>query len=258
MVDNHFVPHNYLHHHSAFIAPAHTYSYEDPYLRAATNNINGYYYPQTSEYIDDVFVTDDASLFRTNMQNRHPSQAHNHRQVPPNHYRNSRNSTGDHLAPHTNSVFPYTYSYLWDPYYYQPTIELVDDAYVTTDVHHLIETMRILDRNFGSRLNELPFDYTAFLDLGDDDTQVVDQEENIIMLKTRSHCAKVEVTNSEGTVLGADDREEICAICLCEYENDETIGTLDCRHEYHAGCIEQWLLKGKQNCPICRSSVLPS
>ncbi|KAK4345388.1 hypothetical protein RND71_035564 [Anisodus tanguticus] len=209
-------------------------------LCTATNNVNGYYY---GENIDGVFVTDAAALFPTNMQS---SQARNHRQTPPNHYRNSRNSTGNHLGPHNNSDFPNTghpYSYLWDPYYYQPTLtdQFIDEAYVTTD-----------------DVNQYPFGYTALLGLGDDDTQVGDQEEIIIMLKTRNHCAKVKV-NSEETVIGVDDsREEICTICLCEYVNDETIGTLECGHEYHASCIEQWLLRGKQNCPICRSSVLPS
>ncbi|MCD7467234.1 hypothetical protein HAX54_004559 [Datura stramonium] len=178
-----------------------------------TNNISG-------EYIDGVFVTDANALFRTNP---HLSQAHNHRQLSqPNHYRNSRNSTGNHLVPHNNSVFPY----LWFPYGYH------DDAYVTT--------IQILDRNFGSRLSGQPIDYRALLD-------VSHQEDDInIMMKTRTHCTKVEVDS------------EICVICLCEYVNDEKIGTLECGHEYHATCVEQWLLRGKKNCPICRSSALPS
>lgn len=50
--------------------------------------------------------------------------------------------------------------------------------------------------------------------------------------------------------------EEICAICYMEFEHEEIVGTLGCGHEYHAGCIKQWLLK-KKNCPICRASVFP-
>ncbi|XP_055808292.1 uncharacterized protein LOC129876834 [Solanum dulcamara] len=195
-------------HNSAFIA------HEDPSL-----------FVTDGEYIDGVFVTDVTALFHTN---RHLSQPHNHR---------PRNTIGNQLAPHNN----------WDPYsYYQ----FIDHAYVETDdVNQLIVAMQNLDRNFGSRLSGQPFDYRALLDLpGHDDTEVVShQEENIIMLKTRTHCAEVEV-----------DSEEICAICLCEYVSNETIGTLECGHEYHATCIEQWLLRGKKNCPICRSSVFPS
>ncbi|MCD7448590.1 hypothetical protein HAX54_044537 [Datura stramonium] len=50
--------------------------------------------------------------------------------------------------------------------------------------------------------------------------------------------------------------EEICAICHVEFEHEEIIGTLECGHEYHIGCIKQWLLR-KKNCPMCRALVLP-
>ncbi|KAK4724424.1 hypothetical protein R3W88_027203 [Solanum pinnatisectum] len=188
------------------------------------------------QYIDGVFVTDDAaSLFRTN---RHLSQPHNHRS---NNYRNSshssRNTFGNHLAPHNN------YSVFWDPYTYH---QFIDQAYVTTDdVNQLIVAMQNLDRNFGSRLSGQPFDYRALLDLPGVGHHQQHEEGEIMMMKKRSHCAnKVEV-----------DSEEICSICLSEYVNNDTIGTLHCGHEYHATCIEKWLLRGKKNCPICRSSV---
>lgn len=165
------------------------------------------------EYIDGVFVTDDTARFRTN---RHLSQSHNH------------------LATHYYSASWYLYQFM-------------DDAYATTDdVNALIVTMQNLDRNFGSRLSGQPFDYGMLLDLGDHHTHQQEEEE-IIMLKTRIHCAKVEVDDSE-----------ICSICLCEYVNGETMGILECGHEFHATCIEQWLLRGKKNCPICRSEVLSS
>ena len=48
----------------------------------------------------------------------------------------------------------------------------------------------------------------------------------------------------------ADQEPEICVVCQCEYENGETIGTLECRHEYHADCIKRWLMK-KNVCPLC-------
>ncbi|MDV3181289.1 MAG: RING finger domain-containing protein, partial [Candidatus Phytoplasma australasiaticum] len=32
---------------------------------------------------------------------------------------------------------------------------------------------------------------------------------------------------------------------------------LRCGHEFHEGCIKQWLLR-KNDCPICRASVCPS
>ncbi|WMV51358.1 hypothetical protein MTR67_044743 [Solanum verrucosum] len=160
------------------------------------------------QYIDGVFVTDDAASL-------------------------SRNTIGNHLAPHN-----YSFAF-WDPYTYH---QFIDQAYVITDdVNQLVVAMQNLDRNFGSRLSGQPFDYTALLDL----PGVGHHQEEIVMMKKRNHC------------VNKVDSEEICSICLSEYVYDDTIGTLHCGHEYHATCIEKWLLRGKKNCPICRSSVLP-
>nr|XP_027076892.1 probable E3 ubiquitin-protein ligase ZFP1 [Coffea arabica] len=49
----------------------------------------------------------------------------------------------------------------------------------------------------------------------------------------------------------ADQQPEICVVCQCECENGETIGTLECKHEYHADCIKRWLMK-KNVCPLCK------
>ncbi|WMV51354.1 hypothetical protein MTR67_044739 [Solanum verrucosum] len=143
-----------------------------------------------AQYIDGVFVTDDAaSLFRTNP---HLSQPHNHRSRNSSH--RSRNTFRNHLAPLNN------YSAFWDPYTYH---QFIDDSYVTThDVNQSIVAMQNLDHNFGSRLSGQPFDYRALLDL----PGVGQHQEEIVMMKKRSHCVnKIEV-----------DSEEICSICLSE------------------------------------------
>ncbi|KAK6933334.1 Zinc finger, RING-type [Dillenia turbinata] len=50
--------------------------------------------------------------------------------------------------------------------------------------------------------------------------------------------------------------EESCAICLEEYKKNEAVGILkNCGHNYHVGCIKQWLLL-KNVCPICKASAL--
>lgn len=46
--------------------------------------------------------------------------------------------------------------------------------------------------------------------------------------------------------------QEGCAICHQEYQADEIISTLLCKHSYHEACIEEWL-SHKKECPICRS-----
>ncbi|PIN08982.1 hypothetical protein CDL12_18438 [Handroanthus impetiginosus] len=50
-----------------------------------------------------------------------------------------------------------------------------------------------------------------------------------------------------------DCEAEICVICQdCLFEGEDEIATLDCRHEYHVGCIKNWLMQ-KNSCPLCNA-----
>ncbi|PKA63303.1 E3 ubiquitin ligase BIG BROTHER [Apostasia shenzhenica] len=51
------------------------------------------------------------------------------------------------------------------------------------------------------------------------------------------------------------EEEEKCVICLEEYENGQSIGRLNCRHDFHSNCIKKWLLI-KNACPICKAAAL--
>ncbi|KAD6454033.1 hypothetical protein E3N88_08739 [Mikania micrantha] len=52
-----------------------------------------------------------------------------------------------------------------------------------------------------------------------------------------------------------DEEPNFCVICQMEFEDQESIGLLDCCHEFHAECIKKWL-KVKNNCPICKNAAL--
>lgn len=46
-----------------------------------------------------------------------------------------------------------------------------------------------------------------------------------------------------------------CAVCLNEFEDDETIRLLPhCSHAFHSGCIDKWL-SSHVTCPVCRTDV---
>uniref|UniRef100_A0A7S0NBN7 RING-type domain-containing protein n=1 Tax=Hanusia phi TaxID=3032 RepID=A0A7S0NBN7_9CRYP len=53
---------------------------------------------------------------------------------------------------------------------------------------------------------------------------------------------------------GADDSKE-CYICLSNFEEDELIRRLPCHHEFHAHCIDKWLLDVHRTCPCCRVDI---
>ncbi|WJX25645.1 RING-type E3 ubiquitin transferase [Trifolium repens] len=45
-----------------------------------------------------------------------------------------------------------------------------------------------------------------------------------------------------------------CTICQEEYELDDELGRLKCKHCYHFQCIKQWLVL-KNFCPVCKQEV---
>ncbi|KAG0226532.1 hypothetical protein B0O80DRAFT_435999 [Mortierella sp. GBAus27b] len=55
-------------------------------------------------------------------------------------------------------------------------------------------------------------------------------------------------------MFGDDPEEAICAICLGEYNLNETIRFLPCQHHFHLECVDQWLLTDK-SCPLCKHDI---
>ncbi|KAH7439116.1 hypothetical protein KP509_04G045600 [Ceratopteris richardii] len=49
-----------------------------------------------------------------------------------------------------------------------------------------------------------------------------------------------------------------CSICLGDYKDSEMLRLLpDCRHIFHAACIDAWL-RLHATCPMCRNSAKPT
>uniref|UniRef100_A0A1J3FY03 RING-type E3 ubiquitin transferase n=1 Tax=Noccaea caerulescens TaxID=107243 RepID=A0A1J3FY03_NOCCA len=73
-------------------------------------------------------------------------------------------------------------------------------------------------------------------------------------LKTRT-CLGINLEKESSSPRTKDTETEPCTICQESFKNEEKIATLDCGHEYHAGCLEKWLVV-KNVCPICKSEAL--
>ncbi|XP_004494634.1 E3 ubiquitin-protein ligase ATL6-like [Cicer arietinum] len=48
-----------------------------------------------------------------------------------------------------------------------------------------------------------------------------------------------------------------CAVCLCEFEDTETLRLIPkCDHVFHPECIDEWL-SSHTTCPVCRANLVP-
>jgi len=68
--------------------------------------------------------------------------------------------------------------------------------------------------------------------------------------------AVVKFAETEAGVKQAEDEQEElqCSICLCEFEGEDTVRRLPCKHYFHQGCIDGWL-RISRACPMCNSDV---
>lgn len=56
---------------------------------------------------------------------------------------------------------------------------------------------------------------------------------------------------------GGEDSQHECAVCLSVFEEGEQLSQLpNCKHCFHADCIDMWLYS-HMDCPLCRTSVEP-
>eukprot|EP00747_Dinoflagellata_sp_TGD_P169342 gnl/TRDRNA2_/TRDRNA2_198104_c0_seq1.p1 gnl/TRDRNA2_/TRDRNA2_198104_c0~~gnl/TRDRNA2_/TRDRNA2_198104_c0_seq1.p1 ORF type:complete len:297 (-),score=26.12 gnl/TRDRNA2_/TRDRNA2_198104_c0_seq1:41-931(-) len=46
-----------------------------------------------------------------------------------------------------------------------------------------------------------------------------------------------------------------CAICLLDYQADDSVRVLSCGHHFHVQCVDRWLLQYVNYCPCCRASL---
>ncbi|KAG5570062.1 hypothetical protein H5410_059828 [Solanum commersonii] len=81
-----------------------------------------------------------------------------------------------------------------------------------------------------------------------------DDEDVFEYLKTRTyHVPTMDISVDDVIV----EEQRGRAICLIEYNDEDTIGTLQCGHEFHVECIKKWLMR-KKTCPYCRAQLLPT
>jgi hypothetical protein len=49
--------------------------------------------------------------------------------------------------------------------------------------------------------------------------------------------------------------ESQCPICLDIFKKNECYRVLSCNHTFHKKCIDRWIKKDKNECPMCRKNI---
>ena len=51
-----------------------------------------------------------------------------------------------------------------------------------------------------------------------------------------------------------NEERQMCSVCKFEFEEQEEVTVLPCKHRYHKACIFGWF-DHEKTCPICRVRV---
>ncbi|XP_022732881.1 probable E3 ubiquitin-protein ligase ZFP1 isoform X2 [Durio zibethinus] len=119
------------------------------------------------------------------------------------------------------------------------------------------EVGNFIDHHRDMRLDIEDMSYEELLALGERIGNVntgLSEETVMSKLKTRTYSTFATNINLKEAA-PIDQEPDSCIICQEDYKNEEKIGTLDCGHEYHAGCLRKWLFV-KNVCPICKTEAL--
>ena len=80
-------------------------------------------------------------------------------------------------------------------------------------------------------------------------------EDYEILLRLDESVAKKDVLSEEDAALIEQTMEEDaeCCVCMCDLVSGESAVMLACGHYFHPPCIKDWLVKGKDTCPMCNA-----
>lgn len=134
--------------------------------------------------------------------------------------------------------------------------ELTHEQILALETSLFLSGLNLYDQHRDMRLDIDNMSYEELLALeermGSVSTALSEEALSKCLMRS-TYPSKVELTG-----LGEDGDDIKCSICQEEYVTGDEIGNLvECRHGYHATCINQWLQQ-KNWCPVCKASAAPS
>lgn len=85
-------------------------------------------------------------------------------------------------------------------------------------------------------------------------TQPIQPQEDILVTCDKNDLEKLKEFDFKTIDSKPNTHKEVttCAICKCDFEENEKLTETPCQHTFHSACINYWLDNKSNKCPVCR------
>ena len=88
--------------------------------------------------------------------------------------------------------------------------------------------------------------------------RVASLEEVEARSRTRTHVVLSPREDEAAEAATRNGTNDVCTVCLDEYDEGDEIRELECEHAFHKTCIDEWLTTKRAYCPCCKHSIVPA
>ncbi|KAK4871486.1 hypothetical protein RN001_015610 [Aquatica leii] len=139
---------------------------------------------------------------------------------------------------------------------------MIDDALADVQRRYRVRPRRSLDLIFprlaqiSQSLNESTYNWPNTARRNDQlkSTTLIRYPEAFRLKIIRNVIAFID-SYSIRTLSKEEDLTDKCVICVCHFDLNDKMRTLNCSHKFHRFCIDEWLVES-YNCPVCRTDLM--
>ena len=143
----------------------------------------------------------------------------------------------------------------------QDPVSLAASAFVACVAAAAVLSLFWLVQRFDPRARRAAADAAALagsLLPSDPRDRVASLEEVEARSKTRTHVVLSPREDEAAEAATRNGTNDVCTVCLDEYDEGDEIRELECEHAFHKTCIDEWLTTKRACCPCCKHSLVPA